>query len=170
MLALASQRGDIAKRTDIGGGAPFMLQADDPAVLVNWVRLTGDFALSSDLATENSRALAAEAGLVAKGTLGVNVKDYGAKGDWRTVATGSMSASSNVLTAAGGNFTSADVGKYVSVAGAGVSGAAIVSTISGFISSTQAPWWPVLPVRLLRPRLSGRLTTLLQFRLPSTQH
>lgn len=60
MLLLDAQRGDVAKRTDIDGGAPYMLSADDPTVLGNWVRLTGDYALASDLTNEYARALLAE--------------------------------------------------------------------------------------------------------------
>lgn len=38
MLALTAQRGDIAKRTDLNGQA-FVLQADAPATLGNWIAL-----------------------------------------------------------------------------------------------------------------------------------
>src|SRR5581483_3451719 len=61
MLALTAQQGDIAKRTDIDGGAPYILTTNDPTQLTNWTRLTGDYALTTDLSTEVSRATAAEA-------------------------------------------------------------------------------------------------------------
>jgi hypothetical protein len=38
MLALTAQRGDIAKRTDLNGQT-FVLQADAPTVLANWIAL-----------------------------------------------------------------------------------------------------------------------------------
>lgn len=45
MLALTAQRGDLAVRTDITPGRTYVLAADDPTVLANWVRVSfGDLA------------------------------------------------------------------------------------------------------------------------------
>ncbi|MDI7209102.1 phage tail protein [Leptospira santarosai] len=43
MLALITQRGDIAIRTDIPGPGMFILVGDDPAYLANWIPLTTQF-------------------------------------------------------------------------------------------------------------------------------
>lgn len=45
MLALAAQTGDVAVRTDFDPDRTYMLTANDPSVLANWVRVTfGDVA------------------------------------------------------------------------------------------------------------------------------
>lgn len=64
---------------------------------------------------------------------------YGAKGDLRTDATCSISASSSTLTCTSAPFTTLDVGKYVAVSGAsayyGVSGMTLTNTgVSGCVS------------------------------------
>lgn len=50
MLALSAQRGDIAKRTDLNGQA-FVLSADAPATLANWVSLN----TTSDVTSVNGQ-------------------------------------------------------------------------------------------------------------------
>lgn len=50
MLALTAQRGDIAKRTDLNGQA-FVLQADAPSVLGNWIGLN----TTSDVSSVNGQ-------------------------------------------------------------------------------------------------------------------
>jgi len=39
MLALTAQRGDVAVRSDLNGGTQFILAADAPGTLANWVQL-----------------------------------------------------------------------------------------------------------------------------------
>jgi hypothetical protein len=66
------------------------------------------------------------------------VTDY-AVGDGINIATGtvSISSGSNALTVSAGIFTAADIGKCISVKGAGASGGYLLTTISGFTSTTQ---------------------------------
>jgi len=71
MLALNVQKGDLAKRTDIDGGTPFILASPDPTQVANWIRLTGDYALSSDLTAEVQRAQSAESYGIANTTSAV---------------------------------------------------------------------------------------------------
>jgi hypothetical protein len=66
-----------------------------------------------------------------------NVKNYGAKGDGRTVTDGAMTSGSATLTSATAGFTSADVGKVIQVKGAAATGVTtLVTTISAFTNST----------------------------------
>lgn len=64
-----------------------------------------------------------------------SVEDYGAIHNGKTVNDASMS--SNTVTSATANFSSSDIGKIIVIAGAGVAGAALKTTITGFTSSTQ---------------------------------
>jgi hypothetical protein len=72
----------------------------------------------------------------------INVKDpaYGAKGDGRIVTDGVISSTVNPtwLTSATAAFTTADIGKLVTVSGAGTSGGRMESSISSVSSSTVA--------------------------------
>ena len=54
-----------------------------------------------------------------------NVKDFGAKGDGLTVTDGSITTGTAILTSASGLFSAGDIGKKISVAGAG--GAALTA-------------------------------------------
>lgn len=65
-------------------------------------------------------------------------QDYGAKGDMITV-TGNASITSGAaaLTVVGAAFTAADVGKAITVPGAGAAGGVLVTTIIGYTSATQ---------------------------------
>jgi len=47
MLALTAQRGDVAVRTDLDPDGVFILTADDPTVLANWVQITAPGAVVS---------------------------------------------------------------------------------------------------------------------------
>lgn len=67
----------------------------------------------------------------------VSVLDYGAKGDGVLVADGAMSSGSATLNSATAGFTVQDIGKKISVAGAGVAGAFLLGTITARASSTQ---------------------------------
>jgi hypothetical protein len=79
---------------------------------------------------------------VHQGDLFINVKDpaYGAKGDGRLVTDGANSSVTNptTLTSATAAFTSADVGKLVTVSGAGTSGGRMESSIASVTNSTTA--------------------------------
>jgi hypothetical protein len=66
-----------------------------------------------------------------------NVKDFGAKGDLRTVTDASISSGSAALSSASAAFTLLDVGKQVQIAGAGVAGVTLYTTISAFVGTTQ---------------------------------
>jgi hypothetical protein len=64
-------------------------------------------------------------------------KDFGALGDGIYLTDVTTTASSATLTSASAAFTSADVGKVVSVQGAGAAGAQFTTTISAVVSGTQ---------------------------------
>jgi Major tropism determinant N-terminal domain/Pectate lyase superfamily protein len=75
---------------------------------------------------------------VAKGSLVLNIRDYGAVGNYQTFATGAMTASSATFTdTTNGAFTSANVGQYITVVGAGAAGVDLSTTISSVQSSTS---------------------------------
>lgn len=67
----------------------------------------------------------------------VSVKDFGAKGDARTLTNGAITSGTAAFTSATAGFTAADVGKVISVYGAGAAGVTLTTTISAFVSSTQ---------------------------------
>ena len=58
------------------------------------------------------------------------------KCDAKVVVDATMTSGLEALTSATANFTVADVGKTVSIAGAGAGGATLVTTISGFTNAT----------------------------------
>lgn len=58
--------------------------------------------------------------------------------DGRFVSDGAMTASSDVLTSATADFLSGDIGKQVAVAGAGVGGVDLVTTIASVTNTTTA--------------------------------
>ncbi|MGH9577301.1 MAG: hypothetical protein ACRD3R_07670, partial [Terriglobales bacterium] len=62
---------------------------------------------------------------------------WGATGDGKALNDGAISASSSTFTSASAAFTSADVGKPISVEGAGASGVALNTTIATFVSATS---------------------------------
>lgn len=66
-----------------------------------------------------------------------NVVNYGAKRNYATSTTGAMTASSAVLTDTNAAFTSANVGQYVTVVGAGAAGVDLSTTIASVGSGTQ---------------------------------
>jgi hypothetical protein len=68
-----------------------------------------------------------------------DVRDYGAVGDGQVRQDGAMTNGSATLTVGGAAFTVADVGKVVSVAGAGGGGTTnrLLTTISAYVSTTQ---------------------------------
>lgn len=67
----------------------------------------------------------------------VNVKDFGAAGDGKTIVGGSISSGSNALTVSGANFASADIGKQIVIEGAASNKHSLFTTISSVTSATQ---------------------------------
>ncbi|MDC1268160.1 hypothetical protein N8Z76_00345 [Gammaproteobacteria bacterium] len=67
----------------------------------------------------------------------VNLMWSGAHGDMQRNTTADITASDATLTADSGTFTSADVGKFIYVSGAGVSGATLKTTIASYTSGTE---------------------------------
>jgi hypothetical protein len=68
----------------------------------------------------------------------INVKSFGAKADCITrLAAVTITSGSTGLTVAGAAFAAADVGKIIQIDGAGVAGAALRTTITGYTSATQ---------------------------------
>ncbi len=67
-----------------------------------------------------------------------DVKAYGARGDLRTVTDAAITNTQTLVTSATAAFTAADIGKQIQIAGAGVAGATLYSTIASVTSSTQA--------------------------------
>jgi hypothetical protein len=63
--------------------------------------------------------------------------DFAAKGDTLILTDGAMTSGSASLSSASAVFTPADVGKVVSVTGAGAGGVPLGTTISAWVSSTQ---------------------------------
>jgi len=62
---------------------------------------------------------------------------WGAAGDGVVVNDGSISATTTTLSSATAAFTASDVGKIISVEGAGASGVALSTTIAAYISSSS---------------------------------
>lgn len=65
-----------------------------------------------------------------------NVRTYGAVANYR-IGFGNMAIGSAILTNAAGSFTSADIGKYIAVDGAGASGTTLYTTIASINSLTS---------------------------------
>ncbi len=66
-----------------------------------------------------------------------NVENYGAVGDCELISNGSITNGTNTLTTTSTLFVSADVGKSITVVGAGPTGSNLNTTISGFTSSSS---------------------------------
>lgn len=66
-----------------------------------------------------------------------NVAAYGAKGDGQILFDGAMASGSSTLTSVSGKFVAGDVGKFIYVYGAGVSGVFASGTISTYNSATS---------------------------------
>ena len=69
----------------------------------------------------------------------VNVKSLGAKGDVITYASSGVSITSGSasLTVTGASFVANDVGKSISIPGAGAAGGTLFTTIFAYVSATQ---------------------------------
>jgi hypothetical protein len=69
----------------------------------------------------------------------LSVKWFGASGDGQLVNDGAINigVDDQLLTSASGLFTTASVGKYILVSGAGPSGGDLETTIASYVSSTQ---------------------------------
>lgn len=66
-----------------------------------------------------------------------NVKDYGAAGNAQHVTDGAISSGTATLTSATSLFTAADVGKRITVVGAGAAGICLNTTILAYVSASQ---------------------------------
>jgi hypothetical protein len=70
-------------------------------------------------------------------TYTVSATSFGAFGDCKTVYDGSISSGTSTFTSASAAFTGARSGEYISISGAGVAGATLVSTITAVNSATS---------------------------------
>lgn len=66
-----------------------------------------------------------------------NAKKYGAKGNGITLFDGAVSASSTAFSSASATFTSADVGKVITITGAGGTNVDHTTTIAAFVDATH---------------------------------
>jgi hypothetical protein len=71
-----------------------------------------------------------------KGNMVYDVKAYGAVGNGIQLADGAITAASAILTSATASFSVGDIGKLVTVVGAGTAGANLNTTIADYTSST----------------------------------
>ncbi|MGX9430286.1 hypothetical protein [Bradyrhizobium sp. LeoA1S1] len=161
----AYQVGNYVRASSAANGANFMegfvTAYSGGNITINVTRVNGsgtfadwNFSVSGAPGAGNGDLLAAnhltDVTLTAPGTGGVarpaadiildvtNVRNYGAKGDAKTItATVTIASGSNALTATGATFTSADVGKTILVPGAGAAGVGLVTTISAFTDATH---------------------------------
>lgn len=67
----------------------------------------------------------------------IDLRRYGVQSNVLSTQDCTIAASSSTLTCPSSNFQSTDVGKSISVTGAGTAGATLVTTISGWTSATQ---------------------------------
>jgi len=67
----------------------------------------------------------------------VNVKWFGAKGDGKDALDGNITTGTNNFTTGTAIFSATDVGKVISIKGAGTSGAYLVTTIATYVSATN---------------------------------
>jgi parallel beta-helix repeat protein len=67
----------------------------------------------------------------------VNVMDFGAKADTKSVSDGEIAAGTKTLTSVTASFSLSDVGKVVNVKGAGAGGVPLSTTIANFYSHTK---------------------------------
>lgn len=65
---------------------------------------------------------------------GISLRNFGAVGDARGATTGAITTGTTAFT--GAAFTAADVGKLIKIEGAGVAGAALLTTVSAYVSPT----------------------------------
>ncbi len=86
MLALDAQKGDIARRSDIGSA--FVLQGEDPSILGNWIQLDSGFALTVDLETETAARIAGDAAKASITELGARANTVATAGDSITAQNG----------------------------------------------------------------------------------
>lgn len=98
---------------------------------------TGVAANDTAVASNTASVGALSAGKVDENVLIFNGKSLGIKGDRQQIKTGSMTSGGTTVTKTGVSFVTGDVGKTILVAGAGVAGATLRTTIAAYISSTQ---------------------------------
>lgn len=66
-----------------------------------------------------------------------SVLDFGAKGDWRRLTDGYILAGSSNFDSDTADFTADDIGKVVTINGAGVAGAKLTTTIASIVSEVR---------------------------------
>lgn len=69
-------------------------------------------------------------------TVTFNVKNYGAEGDGIALYDGAITSGTDDFTSASAAFTTADVGKIITISGAGGSNVDLTTTISAYVSAT----------------------------------
>jgi hypothetical protein len=105
--------------------------------------MTGELILpdsspDTDLAAASKGYVDSKAAAATPWVFDVTASAYGAKGDGQVVTDGAMASGSAVLTSATAAFTASDVGKAISVKGAGPTGVTtLVTTIASRQSATQ---------------------------------
>jgi hypothetical protein len=105
--------------------------------------MTGDLVLNdstpdTDLSAAPKAYVDSKAAAATPWVFDVTASAYGAKGDGQVVTDGAMASGSAVLTSATANFQASDVGKAISVKGAGPTGVTtLVTTIASRQSATQ---------------------------------
>lgn len=96
----------------------------------SWVSVTGG-GLTNPLTLPNQMITSTTAGAPSPVNFVVNPESYGAKHDGQQYTDGNITASAAVLSSTSQyTFTSADIGKNVSVVGAGAAGVVLVTTVS----------------------------------------
>lgn len=65
-----------------------------------------------------------------------NVKDYGALGDGIYFNDGAVTSTTTAFTSASATFTAGDVGKVITIEGAGAAGVDLTTTIAAYVSAT----------------------------------
>ncbi len=66
-----------------------------------------------------------------------SLNDWGALPDYTTLSDAAITASDNTLTVSSATFAKSDVGKFIAVAGAGIAGANLLTTIATYTSGTE---------------------------------
>lgn len=128
-LVVVSNTGQVSVLAGTGSAAPvFPAPPSTSTVLAAVKVLTAAAAIAADKIVDKR--------VFVEPVKFVNVKAYGAVGDVRTVADAAVTTGTATLTSATAAFTAGDVGKLVTVNGAGASGAVLATTVSGYTNAT----------------------------------
>jgi hypothetical protein len=105
--------------------------------LAAWLSFTAIAGSSLDLKSQEL-GIRAPAATSNRDTTAYNVKTYGAAGDGQRYVSGVTTSNDGThVTIADGYFTSADIGKFISITGAGEGGSAVATTIAAIIDRKQ---------------------------------